>query len=228
MDLKSLTPLAAAEAIEAATDLEAVRAAAKSIDVSFSGNSGIDTIKGKILEELASRAATPEVVVVEQAPAIIEVGADEPIQVAKKLPAGPSIEELLKMDAKEIEDSNLRRRVIRAKALKVTRVVITNLDANENQLDSTLVTALNKYTGKVSRVVPFDLPWHVEEILLNQLRDQKFVMRKEKKGGQFGVKQYTTTYAKKYAIEILPMLTKEERLELAAAQRASGAIDKPA
>lgn len=233
--MKPEEAIEAAVAIEAETDIETVRATATDLGIKFSGNSGIDTIKGKILEALAIAAKdeveeTEEVEVEGNDESLNFLDKDddeETIEVAKAVPAGPSIEELLKMDAKKIKDPGLRRKVIRAQALKLTRVIITNLDASENQLDSVLITALNKYTGKVSRVVPFDNPWHVEEILLKQLRNQKFVMRKEKKGGKFGVKQYTTAYAKKYAIEVLPQLTTEERAELAAAQRASGAIDKP-
>ncbi len=227
--MEPLTPeaaIVAAQAIESETDIEIVRQKAKDLGIKFSGNSALDTIKNKILEHLAAVAKGE--VETQNTPAVIDEDDDEPIEVAKAIPAGPTIEELLEMDAKTTKDPVLRRKIIRAKALKVSRVIITNLDPNEAELDSVHVTALNKYTGKRSRIVPFDVPWHVEEILLNQLRSERVVLRKAKKNGKFGVKEYhDPTYVKKYSIEVLPHLTEEERLELAAAQRASGAIDKP-
>lgn len=219
-----MTSEEAVSAIQAVDDIEVVRATAKDLDIPFSGNSGIDTIKGKIVDFLLKPKEDPA----QNLEDLLNGNDDEEIEVAKPIPAGPSLEELLEMDPKEVEDPGLRRKVVRAKALRLHRVVITNLDPAEAQLDSTMVTVTNKYTGKVSRIVPFDNPWHIEEILLNKLRNEKFVLRREKKGeGQkFGVKQYTTGFVKKYSIEVLDPLTKEELAELAAAQRASGSIDK--
>lgn len=220
-----MTPEEAVAAVNAVDDIEVIRATAKDLEIPFSGNSGIDTIKGKIVEYLKEQTiptTSPDAL------AAISGGEDEEIEVAKAIPAGPTIEELLEMDPAKVEDVNLRRKVVRAKALRLVRVNITNLDPSEAQLDSVLITATNKYTGKVSRVVPFNVDWHVEEILLNQMKNQKFVMRREKKGpGQkFGIKQYDTGYVKKYQIEVLPMLTPEELERLAADQRAAGSIDK--
>ena len=58
------------------------------------------------------------------------------------------------------------------------------------------------------------------------IKAQKFALRREIKGGQFGVKKYKTSMVNKYSVEMLPMLTTKEIAELAAAQAASHSIDK--
>jgi hypothetical protein len=134
------------------------------------------------------------------------------------------------MDPNQITDPQLLRQVVRAKALRLHRVKITNLDPSDSQLNGAIITAVNKFTGKVAKYIPFgdeEAPngYHVPEILLNQLKNTKFPMRREIKGGAFGVKRYKTTMINKFNIETLPPLTEKEIEELANHQRASHAID---
>lgn len=237
MDIKTLALPEAIEAVNALDTKEALHEVANSMDpaVPYSGNTGIPTLKTNIIAALndAAPADEPEETI-EEAPApprpsvqdMLEGGADEEIQIAVRPKAsGHSVEEMLKMDPKEIEDPNLRRKVIRLKALKLVRVRITNLDPSDAALESGLFTVVNKYIGKASRVIPYDVDWHVEQILLNQLKTQQFALRKEKKGGQIGVKQYDTKLVKKFSIEYLPDLTPEEKNALARSQEARQAID---
>lgn len=227
MDINSLSPDKAIEAVTALAEKEELRAVATALEVPFSGNSGPDAIKKNIVAHL-SALVTPAVPD-NSAPDF--GGGDEEIEVAKA-PAKPkhTIEELLEMDAKFVEDPAIRRQVIRAKAMKMTRVRIQNLNPGDNQLNGAIISVTNKYTGKVAKYIPFgeeaENGYHVPEILLNFIRNQKFVMRREIKGGKFGVKKYKTSHVSKFAIEVLPPLTKKEIAELATHQRASGAIDK--
>jgi len=229
MDIQTASAADIISTVELVDDIEVLRATATDLGLKFSGNTGVDTLRTKIIDH----AKTLEVPSDDKADQLPDLGDDdeEPIEVAKAIPAGPSIEELLKMDPKEIEDPALRRKVIRAKALRLVRVRVTNLDPSEAQLEGALITVTNKYTGKVSKFVPFgeanEAGWHVPEIILNYLRSQKFVMRREVKGGQFGVKKYNTSHVNKYQIDVLPALTKDEVAKLAAHQRAAGSIDKP-
>lgn len=231
MDINELTPEQAIEAVTPIEDKEQLRAIANAYDVSFSGNSGADTIKAKIITHLQSLML--DAVPTDENQTLDLGGADEEIEVAKApAKAKHTIAELLEMDAKWEEDPAIRRQIIRAKAMKLTRVRITSLDPNDAQLNGAIITVANKYTGKVSKYIPFgddgENGYHVPEILLNFLRSQKFVLRREVKGGQFGVKKYKTSYVNKFAIEVLEPLSKAEIEELAAHQRASGAIDKAA
>ena len=104
--------------------------------------------------------------------------------------------------------------------LKLVHVIITNLDPNDRESKGEYFTFCNKIVGKVSRMVPFGKPWHVEKCLLDSIRDSKFVNITQD-NNQPPVK----TLSKKYDIEILPPLTQEELDKLAKAQLAGNRID---
>jgi len=241
MNISKLVPAEAIEAVTAMETVEQLREAATSINVTFSGNSGEPTLRKKILEVLSSDLNELEMenTSMETSNEVPDFGDNgeevtkEEIQLGSVPPtvrSGPTMEEILEMDPNTIDDPQLLRQVVRAKALRLHRVRITNLDPSDAQLNGAIITAVNKFTGKVAKYIPFgddEAPngYHVPEILLNQLKNQKFPLRKEIKGGSFGVKKYKTTMINKFAIEELPPLTKKELAELAAHQRASHAID---
>lgn len=232
MDIKTFAPAEAIEAVTPIEDIEVLRATATDLGITFSGNTGMPKLKTKIIEHLeamikAESAPTNS----DEAPADFG-GDDEEIEVAVAKPAGLTVTQLLEMDAQWEEDPAIRRQIIRAKAMKLTRVTIQNLDPSEVQLSGAIISVSNKYTGKVAKYIPFgeesENGYHVPEILLNFLRNQKFVLRRVKKGGAFGVKKYSTTFVNKFNITVLPPLTEKEIADLAAHQTASGAIDKSA
>jgi len=224
----NISTLATDEAIEAVTAMETVeelREAAQSMNLSFSGNTGEGTLRKKIMDALNTQedAELPDL-------GGEDVNLDEIQDTAGPANKGPSLEEILEMDPNQITDKQLLRQVVRAKALRLHRVKVSNLDPSDSQLSGAIVTCVNKFTGKVAKYIPFgdeEAPngYHIPEILLNQLKNQKFALRKEIKGGAFGVKKYKTTMIPKFSIEELPMLTKKELEDLAAHQRASHSID---
>ena len=132
------------------------------------------------------------------------------------------------MDPTQVEDPLLRRRVIRAKALRLRRVAVNNLDPADSSLSGTILTVINKYTGKVSKYIPFgegsENGYHIPQILYDELKSKKFVLRREKKGGSFGVKKYSNTLVPKYQITDLPDLSPDEIENLAKRQAATQAI----
>ena len=145
----------------------------------------------------------------------------------------PSLSVLVTMNERDPEHSEpLRRAIVRAKALRLIRCRITNLDPADSAVPGALITVYNKYTGKVSKLIPFgeenEHGYHVPKILLDELKSRTFNMRKEKKraGSSFGVKEYTTVSVRKFSIEELPMLTQDELDNLANDQKARGAIDQ--
>ena len=240
MNISKLAPAEAIEAVTAMETVEQLREAATSINVTFSGNTGEATLRKKLMDTLKSDLNELELEVDETVPDAEEeevpdfggedTTEDEIQSTAGPAKTGPTMEEILKMDPNQITDPQLLRQVVRAKALRLHRVKITNLDPSDSQLNGAIITAVNKFTGKVAKYIPFgdeEAPngYHVPEILLNQLKNTKFPMRREIKGGAFGVKRYKTTMINKFNIETLPPLTKKEIEELANHQRASHAID---
>lgn len=239
MDLKQLTKDEAIEQVMAMTELEDVRVAATSIGVTYSGNSKIASLKGKIIDFLSEDPQEDD----EDASGLSDIGnmlnealdaggVEEPIQISvlKKRPAPLSDHDLINMDHVHEEDPGLRRRIVRAKALRMVRVRVQALDPGESQLNGVIVTARNKYTGKISKYVPFasevSVGYYVPKMILDHMAEMKFPRRVEKKGAKFGIKQYNTIMSPKYSIEFLPHLTKKEIEDLAVAQRSSGAIDR--
>ena len=239
MDLKQLTKDEAIEQVMAMTELEDVRAAATSIGVTYSGNSKIASLKGKIIDFLSEDSQEDD----EDAAGLSDIsnmlnealdagGVEEPIQISvlKKRPAPLSDHDLINMDHVHEEDAGLRRRIVRAKALRMVRVRVQALDPGESQLNGVIITARNKYTGKISKYVPFasevSVGYYVPKMILDHMAEMKFPRRVEKKGAKFGIKQYNTIMSPKYTIEFLPHLSKKEIEDLAVAQRSSGAIDR--
>ncbi len=239
MDLKQLTKDEAIEQVMVMTELDDVRAGATSLGLTFSGNSKIASLKGKIIDFLSEDVQEDD----EDAVGLNDIGnmlnevldadeTEEPIQISvlKKRPAPLSDHDLINMDHVHEEDPGLRRRIIRAKALRMVRVRVQALDPGESQLNGVIITARNKYTGKISKYVPFasevSVGYYVPKIILDHMAELKFPRRVEKKGAKFGIKQYQTIMSPKYSIEFLPHLTKKEIEDLAVAQRSSGAIDR--
>jgi hypothetical protein len=233
MNISKMTTAEAHEAVSAMDTVEALREAATSIGVTFSGNTGEPTLRKKITDEIDARAVADEPTQDEALPALDGDDDFDPSEIqstAGPVKKGPTVDEILAMNPNEITDPLLLRQVVRAKALRLHRVKVTNLDPNDSALNGAIITVFNKFTGKVAKYVPFseeEAPngYHVPEMILNYLKNQKFALRREIKGGQFGVKKYKTTMVNKYSIVEMPQLTKEELAELAAHQRASHAID---
>lgn len=207
-------------------DIESLRVEATALGIKFSGNTGAKTLQGKINREMTrptNEGALDDI-----------LGANEPLpEIIKPAPAKkgpPSLAELQTMNVKDIDPKNqvLIRQIVRAKALVLRRITIVNLDPQDAELSGAVITVMNKYTGRVSKFIPFGEGsangYHVPQIILNHLLSQKFVLRKANKSSQFGVKTYQTTMVPKFSITILPDLSTDELKSLADRQAASQSI----
>lgn len=233
MDIKTLSTEEAIAAVTALEDIAELRKVATQLGITYSGNTGTSTLKEKILEmlqitdpdgvndgDLAQSEETGT-----DLNALLEEGSNDPIQISQvpAKSAGPTLEEMLEMDPFYVEDSALRRKVVRAQAMRLVRIKIVNLDPSDTNIPGALFTAYNKYTGKVTKYIPYGDEshdgYHVPKIILDMLKTKTFPLRKENnRGKNFGVKTYTTSYPSKFSITELPLLTKEELADLAVAQ----------
>lgn len=210
--------------VNALQSIEDVRKAATEMGVTYSGNSGMNSLKKKIIEKLNEKDNQELNNLVAPTTETVKPVVPEPVKNIIK--RQPHMGELALMDPNKITDISLRRAVVRARCMKLTRIRITNLNPNDSALQGDLLTVQNKYV-KVTRFIPYHTPgednegYHVEQIILDHLKNQKFAMRKEIKNNKIGVKQYKTVLTPKYSIEILPPLTKEELKNLADHQAAS-------
>jgi hypothetical protein len=217
--------------IENMETIEEVRQAANNLDVRYSGNSGINTIKSNIIAALANKTITVTNRVTPDISGVPSFLTEEPktpqIQDTPKpiIPKKLEVHDLLNMNAAEAKNPALARAIVRAQALRLTRVKVTNLNPADSALQGGIITIQNKYV-KVSRYVPYggdeeSEGYHVEQIILNHLLNQKFPMRKLIKGNRTGVKQYRTILVPKFSVQVLPPLTKDE-LKAMADRQSSG------
>lgn len=249
MDLQNLSNPELLELVNKTTDKDALREIATFVDVTFSGNTGMETLKTKLVNRITALieedSVDEEDLESEEETAVDPVMAallaqnaaqdsDEDVHVEQVKPKYTT-SELLEMDAAKVKDPVLRRQAIKAQALRLRRVRITNVDPADAVVPSTMVTLYSKYTGKVSKLIPHDSEfyengYHIPQIIYDELKTRTFNMRKEVKraGSSFGIKEYKTVQMKKFIIEDLPDLTPAQLKNLAASQEGRGAIDRSA
>ncbi|ANJ20803.1 hypothetical protein HYO99_gp69 [Roseobacter phage RD-1410W1-01] len=236
MDFTKLTPEEIAQLVRDSEDKDVLRAAADFVGVTYSGNTGVEKLKTNILAELVldevpDSEGDPNDPVLQALAAAGDSVSLAPTNASDEKPVSAySMDELYEMDPNATNNEFLKRRIVKAKATRLHRVRITNLDPNDQDVPGAIVTVHNKYAGTVKKYIPYgeenEYGYHVPEIILKELKRRKYALRKEikKKGSAFGVKEYKTSLVPKFAIEVLPPLTPEELKALAQDQKARGAV----
>ncbi|ANJ20719.1 hypothetical protein RDp07_gp59 [Roseobacter phage RD-1410Ws-07] len=238
-DISNKTNAELLELVTDTEDKEVLRFIANELDITFSGNTGNGTLKEKIIPVLQAKI---------EAETETPPDANDPVAAAlaaKQAEPAPAPEPkslldqprtlLAKMDPRKPGLSEVEKRaIVRAKALRLHRVRVHNLDPSEAAVPGAIKTVFNKYLGKVSKYVPYgdenEHGWHLPECLINSMKQEKYTMRKEIKtpGSSFGVKQYKTVQMPRFNIEYLDELTEQELEALGQDQKARGAIDTAA
>jgi hypothetical protein len=246
-DVSNKTPEELLALIESTDNKEILRFVANELEVSFSGNTSVGTLKEKLIPILLEKVENQPVKDddenedEDQADPVLmaalaakqsEPKTNGPKKKKSVLDLSRTAQAQLNPSAPGLSEVE-KRAIVRAKAMRLYRVRVHNLDPQDSAVPGAIKTVYNKYCGKVSKYIPYgeenEYGYHIPEILLNALREEKYTMRKEvKQRGQvssFGVKQYKTVLMPKFNIEMLPPLTKEEIAGLAQDQKARGAID---
>lgn len=176
----------------AAAELENLKVRAEKLGVKFHPSISADKLREKI--KAAQAEGEGEVSEGEQPKMKSTTGTPEESPAAKKL--------------------RLKR-----EGLKLVRVRITCMNPAKKEWEGEIFTVSNNAVGTVKRYVPYNLDegWHVEQILLNQLRERQcqiFVSEKDSRGNKIRKGKLI----REFAIEVLPPLTEEELAELAQRQ----------
>ena len=177
-------------ALLAATELENLKSRAEKLGVKFHPSISAE----KLREKIKAAQTEGEGSVGEQSEGKSAAGTKEESPAAKKL--------------------RLKR-----EALKLVRVRITCMNPAKKEWEGEIITVANNAVGTVKRYVPFNIEdgWHVEHILLEQLRERQcqiFVSEKDSRGN----KVRKGKLIREFAIEVLDPLTEEELAELAQRQ----------
>ena len=177
-------------ALLAATELENLKSRAEKLGVKFHPSISAE----KLREKIKAAQTEGEGSVGEQPEVKSAAGTKEESPAAKKL--------------------RLKR-----EALKLVRVRITCMNPAKKEWEGEIITVANNAVGTVKRYVPFNTEdgWHVEHILLEQLRERQcqiFVTEKDSRGN----KVRKGKLIREFAIEVLEPLTEEELRDLAQRQ----------
>lgn len=231
INMAQMTASEVIDAVQTATSIEPLRKLAKDMNVPFSGNTGLETLRNKLSAHLnkflmSNPSSSSEFDEPDLSGFLDE---EEEIQVNKPVRVQKPKINLMTVDPSTIENLATRREAIRAQALRLVRVKIQNLDPNDSAVTGAIISLQNKYTGKVAKLIPFgdetENGYHIPWMMYEHLKQWKFPLRKEVRGGRFGVKTYKTVMANKFNVEILPPLSMTELTELKNHQRASQSID---
>ncbi|MEG0486321.1 MAG: hypothetical protein RR575_00150 [Acinetobacter sp.] len=110
-------------------------------------------------------------------------------------------------------------------AMKLVRVQITPLDTNKaTNYDCDFFTAGNSVVGNVTRNIPFGRPWHVEQILVNAIKEKTYQQFTTKKNAQ-GADVVTKRNVPAYSVVELPPLSAQELKDLADLQARTNALE---
>lgn len=130
-----------------------------------------------------------------------------------------------------VEPSDNIRKVIRDDAMKLVRVRIMNMNPRKKEIKGELITVANEFIGTVTKFIPFDPEfsangYHIPKCIYENIKERQFLNVRTIKDKTTGRTRVSESWAKEYALEVLPQLTDKELKELAAAQAASGSVDK--
>lgn len=193
-----------APSTEIPNELDLLKQRARMLGVEFSNNIGIETLRKRIEEKLNETPA--------EAPAM-------PTPTAEATVVG----------GKPAEKPQTLREKLVADAMRLIRLRITNLDPKKKDLPGEIFTVANEYIGTVRKYIPYgevtDDGYHVPYCIYRALETRRFLnIRTYKDRNNNNNIKIEQTWAKEFALEVLPPLTQEELNKLAAAQRAAGGV----
>lgn len=195
-----------------ADELTVLKQRATMMGIAFSNNISAATLRKKIEDKMAGEPETPDV---SDQPNGFEAAAE----VADAKDTTPAT---TKKPQSEYEKQY-------AEQMKLVRCRITCLNPGKKDLPGEIFTVANKVLGTVRKFIPYgevtDDGYHIPYILYKTLDEKKFLHIRSTRDRRTGTPQVHTSWAKEFAIEVLPPLTPEELQKLATAQLAAGSVE---
>lgn len=112
-------------------------------------------------------------------------------------------------------------------AHKLVRVIITPHDPRYAQLDGIMQFSGNRVVPTFGKYVPFNVVWHVPEIILQHLSSMEFSHFRSKRGSKNNVARTVEAESRKsFSIERLPPITQEEMDKIALRQKQYGNVEE--
>ena len=146
---------------------------------------------------------------------------EEPVEaIAKNFTEVEKLSSLTFAEADRKRAQQEERNVYR-KAMKLVRCQIACNNPNKASYQGEIFSVMNHAIPEVKKFVPFNVPTHVPQIMLNMIKEkqlQTFVVKKLPNGDQTRVSKLVP----EYSIQILPPLTAEEFNAIRQKQLAEG------
>ena len=176
--------------------LAVVKARAQRLGIKFHPSIGLDALRSKIAEALATSDELPSAVAeTKAAPADKETRAEA-------------------------------RARLRKEAGKLVRIRLTCMNPSKKDWLGEVFTVSNSVVGTYRKMVPFnnDEGWHVPQFILNMIKERKFQTFYSVKGPR-GVTIRKGKLVPEFAVEIMSPLTSAELAELARRQAMAGNLE---
>jgi len=117
---------------------------------------------------------------------------------------------------------NDRIRKIREEALKLVRVIVTPMDVLKKDYTGEILSVSNSVLGTVKKLVLFNEPYHLPQILVDELREKKCQVFTSRKDNNNLIREAKLINA--YGIQVLPPLTEQELEDLRKSQLARSSV----
>lgn len=182
--------------------LEQLKAEAKELGIQHHPSIGVAKLREKIQTHQA-RYAQPA----EPAPA----PAPAPVAAAPAPVAAPVTPKVV-----ELTDAQKRRDLLN-RCRKLVRVRVTNMNPNKREWEGEIICAANAVVGSMKKYVPYDVEWHVPQLILNVMESRQCQIFSTVTNER-GMKVRQGKLVKEFNIEKLPPLSKGELDKLAQRQ----------
>ena len=103
---------------------------------------------------------------------------------------------------------------LKAEALKLVRIRITCLNPNKKEFEAEYFKAGNSLISTVTRIVPFEIETHVEQIIFNAIKARQVAYVRNEKNSE-GHMVPVRKLRNEFQVEVLPPLTEAELKKLA-------------
>ena len=185
------------------SELDALKARAAQIGLKFHPSIGVEALRNKVNAALAGEAVEDEE----------EDDLSETPAVNSSIPK-PTVAEPIKPRALTADEIRVAKY---NDARKLIRVRITCMNPMKKEWQGEQFSVANRSIS-INRFVPFETEWHIENLLLQTLRDRQYLAFVSKRVGPQQIEVKEHRMIREFAIEVLDPLTPEELKDLAQRQ----------
>jgi hypothetical protein len=186
------------------TELEALKARANQIGLKFHPSIGVEALRNKVNAALAGETVDED----EEEDDLAETPAAN-ASIPKPTVTEPAKPRALTANELRVQKYN--------EARKLVRVRITCMNPMKKEWQGEQFSVANRSIS-INRFVPFEVEWHIENLLLQTLRDRQYLAFVSKRVGPQQIEVKEHRMIREFAIEVLDPLTPAELKDLAQRQ----------